>query len=173
MESIDRLQHSYFLLKVGVGDFRACIDWAIERLRQEQEGDDLEIVLLAAATEQAEATRLVEQIVERYCGSTTIDGQLAAGKYVASLRKAYLQGTETIESIDAKLTRLYNHLGYPDWLVMLSRNCEYATDVPAYKEPFEKEFAYIAGLWESATSGAEFETKYSRALSNQHDAKYC
>jgi hypothetical protein len=171
MEAIDQLQHNYFLLKVGFGDFHACIDWAIERLQQDQEGDDLEIVLLAAATEQSEATPLVEQIVERYCGSNTIDAQLAAGKYVASLRKAYLQGTETIESIDAKLTKLYNHLGYPNWLVMLSRNCEYATDIPAFEEPFEKEFAYVAGLWESATSRPEFEAKYSRAISNQHDIR--
>ena len=173
MEAIAQLQHNYFLLKVGVGDFRECIDWALMRLQHDQEGDDLEIVLLAVATELAETTTLVELIVARYCGANTIDEQLVAGKYLALLRDAYLKGRETVESLDAKFSKLYNQLDQPDWLVMLSRNCEYATDVPAFEEPFEKEFAYVAGLWESATSRTDFEDKYSRAVSNQHDAKYC
>lgn len=172
MEAIARLEHEYFLLKMEVGDFRACIEWAIERLQNDQEGDDLEIVLLAAATEQVQVTPLVETIVERYCGANTLDDQLAAGKYVASLRREYLQGRETIESLDAKLTKIYYHLGYPDWLVMLSRNCEYATDIPAFEEPFKKEFAYVAGLWESVRNRSEFEAKYSRVISNQHDPEY-
>jgi hypothetical protein len=96
-----------------------------------------------------------------------------AGKYVASLRNAYLQGNETIESLDAKLTTIYSHLGYPDWMTMLSRNCEYATDLPAFKDPFEEEFAYVAGLWTSVNSKEEFEKIYSREVSNRHDAKYC
>lgn len=173
MEAIAQLEQEYFLLKVGVGNLHACIDWAIERLRQNQEGDDREIVLLAAATEQEEVTALVEKIITRYRGIHTLDEQLAAGKYMVSLRDAYIQGKETIESIDAKLTRLYQRLGYPDWLTMLSRNCEYATDVPAFKEPFEQEFAYIAELWKGASSTDEFEAQYSRAVSSQHDAKYC
>ena len=172
MEAITQLESEYFRLKVGIGDYQACIDWAIERLRQDQEGDDLEIVLLAAATKQEEVPPLVEQIIERYCGTSTLDDELAAGKYVASLRNGYLQGSETIDSIDAKLTTMFRRLGYPDWLVMLSRNCEYATDMPPFEEPFEKEFAYVAGLWASVNSREEFETKYSRAVSNQHDAKY-
>jgi hypothetical protein len=172
MEAIEQLEHDYFLLKVGVGDFQACVEWATERLRYDQEGDDLEIVLLSGAREQ-EVIPLVEQILERYRGPSVLEDQLAAGKYVALLRRAYLRGDETIESLDAKLTKLYSHLAYPDWLVMLSRNCEYATDVPAFEEPFEKEFAYVAGLWESASSKAEFESKYSRSVSNQHDVRQC
>ena len=171
MESIGQLEHEYYLLKYGVGDFQACIDWAIERLRHDQVGDDLDIVLLAGATQREEVTTLVERIIERYCGSSALDEELAAGKYVASLLPVYRLGKETIESLDSKFTTLCWSLGYPDWLVMLSRNCEYATDVPAFKEPFEQEFAYIAGLWDAARSLAQFKTMYSRAVSNQHDVK--
>ena len=173
MEAIAQLEDEYIRLKLGVGDYQACIDWAIERLCQDQEGDDLEIVLLAAATKQEEVPPLVEQIIERYSGTGALDDEFVAGKYVALLRNAYLHGNETIQSIDAKLTTLYSGLGYPDWLAMLSRNCEYATDVPAFEEPFEKEFAYVAGLWASVKSRDEFEKAYSRAVSNRHDAKYC
>lgn len=171
MEAISQLEQNYFLLRVGVGDFHACIDWAIERLLRNQEGEDLEIVLLAAATKQEEVAPLVARIIERYCGANTLDEQLAAGKYVAFLRQEYLNARETIASLDSKFAPLYNQLDYPNWLGMLARNCEYATDIPAFKEPFEKEFEYVARLWESAKSRAEFESQYSRAISNQHDAK--
>ena len=170
MEAIAQLENNYFLFKAGLIDFQVCIDWAIERLSQDQEGDDLEIVLLAAATEVEEVAPLVEQIIARYCGKDVLDEQLVAGKYVVMLRDAYLQGQETVESIDAKLAKLYNVLGYPGWLTMLTRNCEYATDIPAFEEPFEKEFAYIANLWSAASNTVEFYAQYSRAISNQHDA---
>jgi hypothetical protein len=171
MEAIPKLEQDYFLLLAGVGDFHACIDWAIERVQHDQEGDDLQIVLLAAAKKQDEVIPLVEQILRRYAGAGILDHQLAAGKYLSILHNRYLQGDETIASIDAKLTKIEYVLGYPDWLVMLSRNCEYATDVPAFEEPFKQEFAYIAELWASAQSRAEFDSRYSRSVSNQHDAK--
>lgn len=171
MEAIAQLEQEYFRLKVGAGHYQACIDWAVERLRHDQEGGDLEVVLLAAATKSEEVLPLAEKIVGRYRGTGALDDQLAAGKYIASLRSAYIRGSETIESIDAKLMAIYSRLGYPDWLVMLSRNCEYATDVPAFEEPFEEEFAYVAGLWESVSSREEFEQRYSREVSDQHDVK--
>ena len=37
------------LLKSGGGDYRECIDWAVQRLRDNEEDDDEEIVLLAAS----------------------------------------------------------------------------------------------------------------------------
>jgi hypothetical protein len=40
-----------------------------------------------------------------------------------------------------------------------------------FEEPFEQEFSYIAGLWDSAASRSEFEARYRRAISNQHDVK--
>jgi hypothetical protein len=172
MEAISQLEHEYFLLKCGVGDYRACIRWAMDRLLHDQEGEDLNIVLLAAATKESEASPLIPRIIETYCGAIALDAELAAGKFIASLRDAYLQGKETIKSIDAKLNRLYCRLNYPNWLVMLSRNCEYATDIPAFQEPFEKEFAYIADLWATVSSRQEFERNYSREISNQHDFKF-
>lgn len=78
---------------------------------------------------------------------------------------------ETIASIDEKLTKLYRQLDYPNWLVMLTRNCEYATDVPTFIEPFEAVLSYIAGLWASAETRVEFEARYNRAISDSHDVK--
>ncbi|MED5595250.1 hypothetical protein [Janthinobacterium sp. P210006] len=58
---------------------------------------------------------------------------------------------------------------YPDWLVMLSRNCEYAAEVADFEQPFEDEFRYVASLWAQADSLAAFERAYSRQTSNTHD----
>lgn len=173
MEAIALLELEYFRLRYGYGSGEACVDWASDRLQHDQEGDDLEIVLLAGVRERDEILDLVTVIIDRYCGENRLDDEFAAGKYVAALHADYLQGRETVESVDAVLSILYPKLDYPDWLVMLTRNCEYATDIPEFKEPFESEFAYIAFLWASAASKVEFDAKYSREISDQHDAKYC
>jgi hypothetical protein len=98
-----------------------------------------------------------------------IDDQIEAGKYVVELRHLYDSGKVTIEELEKRLWRLSGELGYPNWLVMLCRNCEYATDIPAFIKPFEEEFAYIAALWENATSSADFLRKYDRTISDTHD----
>jgi hypothetical protein len=172
MEAIAELEQEYFLLKVGVGDIHGCIEWALERLERNQEGDDLQVVLLAGATKREEVVPLVEEIVRRYCGAGSLDDQLAAGKYISLLHRRYLRGEETIASIDAKLMVIYYRLDYPNWLGMLVRNCEYATDIPDFEEPFKREFAYIAGLWASVDNRAEFDSKYSRSISKQHDIRH-
>ena len=173
MQAIAQLQSRYTLLTLGVGEIQPCIDWAIQRLQLDQEGDDLEVVLLAAATTRDEALPLVQEILERYAGIEALDKEHAAGKYVASLRPLYLSGAESVESLDEKFTKLYYRLGYPNWLAMLSRNCEYATDIDVFREPFEMEFEYIADLWGKANTLSEFEGLYSREVSNKHDAKHC
>ena len=114
MEAIDQLECEYFRLRFNYEAGDACVDWAVERLRLDQEGDDLEVVLLAGARGRDEVMSLVEVIIERYCGNNRLDDAFAAGKYISDLRTAYLQGKETIESLDAKFTSLYSGLGYPD-----------------------------------------------------------
>lgn len=169
MEQLTELEIAFFQLRMGFGPPDRCVDWAVERLRLDQEGDDLEVVLLASARGADEVLPLAEAIIERYRGAQRLSEQFLAGKYIVELRAAYLAGRESVPSLDAILTRLYPALAYPDWLVMLSRNCEYATDVPDFEPPFEREFAYIAQLWAEAGSAADFEKRYARETSNRHD----
>jgi hypothetical protein len=170
MEALAQLEHSYFLAKAGMGDYHACIDWAVDRVCHDEEGDDEEIVLLAAASRRIEVLTLTEHVVERYCGHDALDNELAAGKYIAALRSNYLGRSETFASLGPKLRDLYVRLNYPDWLSVLCRNCEYAATVPEYKAPFEREFAYIAHLWVLARTRADFDNIYNRAISRQNDA---
>jgi hypothetical protein len=167
MKAVDELKHHYFLVRAGLGPVSVCIDWAIERLERNEENGDRNVALLAGADTDDEARQLTELILESH--QRNGDDQLAAGKYIVDLRHAYQAGRETDDTLEWKLWRLYTTLGYPDWLVMLSRNCEYATDVPAFREPFEAELAYISGLWDQVESADEFHRLYDRAVSDQHD----
>ena len=161
------LELECFRLRHGDGQAERCVDWAVERLRLDQEGDDLEIVLLASARGVDEVLPLAEVIIERYRGDARLAEQFLAGKYIVALRAAYLAGRESVSSLDTIFTRLYPALAYPDWLVMLSRNCEYATDVPDFEQPFELEFGYIASLWADAGDAGAFERLYDRERSNR------
>lgn len=170
MQAINQLEHSYYMLKSGGGDYHDCIAWAIQRLRNNEEGDDEEIVLLAASQGRSEVLTLAEHVVERYSGYQALDAQLAAGKYMVSLRHDYLRGVETIRTLHAKLQSLYEKLSYPRWLSVLCRNCRHAREDRAYQEFFEKEFAYLARLWAVATSRTHFDARYNHAISLKHDA---
>ncbi|MCC7697690.1 hypothetical protein [Janthinobacterium sp. EB271-G4-7A] len=167
MEQLTELEIAVFQLRMGFGHADSCVDWAVERLRLDQEGDDLNIVLLASARSRDEVLPLAEAIIGRYRGDARVEEEFLAGKYIVELRAAYLAGRESVQSLDAKLTRLYPALGYPDWLVMLSRNCEYAIDVSDFEQPFELEFDYIASLWAEAADVGAFERRYDRERSNR------
>jgi hypothetical protein len=169
MECLSELQRVFFLMRMGLGSFKACIHWAMQRLLLDQEGGDVDVVLLAGASKEGEVLERVPRIIERYGGPKITDDHFIAGKYIAALHADYLGKIETIESLDAKLTKLFVRLGYPDWLVMLTRNCEYATDVDVFREPFERELKYVGELWSRAADRSDFEAVYDRAVSNQHD----
>jgi hypothetical protein len=170
MKNIEKLQKLHFQTRLGGAGWEDCVNWAIERLRNDDEGDDLDIVMLAAATQEDEVSPLVVRIVERYIAPGALNDELAAGKLVVELFAAYKAKKESISSLEPKFWRLYYDLGQPSWLVMLARNCEYATDTDEFNKPFEDEFSYIAGLWNSARSLAEFLAMYDREISRSHDA---
>lgn len=170
MEAINQLERSYFLLKSGGGDFRECVEWALERLRRDEEGDDTDIVLLAASEDRHEVLTFAEHVIERYIGYQALDAQLAGGKYVVALRHDYLRGIETVHTLDSKLQSLYERLQFPGWLSVLCRNCRHAREATSYLDLFDKEFAYLARLWAVAMSRQQFESRYNHAISARHDA---
>jgi Mor family transcriptional regulator len=92
-----------------------------------------------------------------------------AGKYIVELSEKYNNNELTVENMNNKISILYNRLEYPDWLVMLSRNCEYATDIEYFRRLFEDELAYISGLWKTSANIEDFNKKYDRKVSNTHD----
>lgn len=167
MNKIDDLQKAHARYKLGFAVGSTFIDWAIERLQANEEGNDLDIILLASATTEEEALPLTEIILQRYIADNP-GLELVAGKEMVNLHSRYLKGELSISDLDDIISNLYVRLDYPNWLVMLSRNCEYATDIDGFKKPFESEFGYIAKLWASSDTVAEFYHVYSRKVSNMH-----
>jgi len=47
--------------------------------------------------------------------------------------------------IENIIYKFYVSIG-SDWLIVLSRNAEYATDIDNFIKPFEKELKYISNL---------------------------
>lgn len=170
MEAINQLERSYFIVKSGGGDYRECIEWALDRLRRDEEGDDTDIVMLAASIDRHEALTFTEHVIERYSGYQALDEQLAAGKYLVTLRHDYLRGRQSVATLEPKLQTLYEQLHYPGWLSILCRNCRRARDAAPFRDLFDTEFAYLARLWTVATSRQEFESRYNRAISVRHSA---
>lgn len=170
MNAIEQLQTLHFRMRIGRASWKDCIDWAIARLRRDEDDDDLDVVMLAAATRAEEVDSLVPQIVERYIGPGALSAELAAGKLIVELYEQYKEGKENATSLESTFWSLFYDLGHPSWLVMLARNCEYATDTEPFQKPFDEEFQYIAQLWRASRSQEEFLSKYDGKVSGSHDA---
>lgn len=125
--------------------------------------------MLAASTLNDEASALVYVILERYLGPSRLSDELAAGKLIVEMFDLFQEGKEDAISLEPRLWSLSCDLGHPSWLIMLCRNCEYATDVPAFERPFLDEFQYISGLWKISNIEAEFKARYQHNISQSHD----
>lgn len=169
MNAIAELERAYIHCRFGLSDASSCIQWGVARLQANEEESDLDVVLLAGVKDGSEALPLAERILQRYLGPRALDEQRVCGKYVSELHRRYEAGKITISEIDTVLSELYPKLSHPSWLVMLCRNCEYATDVEGFVKHFEDEFHYIAHLWDDASSTEEFLSRYDRNVSNSHD----
>jgi hypothetical protein len=96
MKAIVRLEALYWDYQIKDTDYNRFIHWAIERLQRNVEGNDLDVVMLAASTERDEAFALTETIVQRYCPQVFTDETFALGKVIVRLHKRYQQGLETV-----------------------------------------------------------------------------
>ncbi len=170
-KAIAELQQLYFRYRFFNKDPSGFVQWAIERLQLNEEGDDLDIVLLAALRKADRAQELIESIFRKYGGLPIEDEQLLAGKYVALLHERYLAGGESMRALRSRLVfDLYVGLDCPPWLSTLSSTCDRAVSLgPPFQELFEQEFEYIAHLWSLADSYKEFKKLYDPQVSRQHD----
>jgi hypothetical protein len=170
MKAIHELLEAFIPLKYNFTDGQECVKWAGDRLLHDEDENDEDIILLAGSTEQEEIRTLSSEILERYIDKPFLGEEYCAGKFIVHLYESYTSGSVNIQRLDTIIGWLYVHLNYPDWLVMLSRNCEYATDMEEFRKPFEDEFLYIYDIWKNTRSVDEFKGKYDRQVSDSHDA---
>ena len=171
-EAIAELQYLYFRYRFVSSDPMDFVQWAIGRLELGQDGDDLDIVLLASLEKADSPRKLIERIFQKYTGVPVEDEQLLAGKYVVLLYERYLAESESVKSLTHQLDELDWWLGYGSWVSALSYTCALAAGWDSgYQEPFEQEFDYLAGLWSAADSYDEFQSRYDSNISRQHDGR--
>jgi CheY-like chemotaxis protein len=169
MKAIHELLEAFIPLKYNFTNGQECLKWAEDRLLHDEEENDEDIILLAGSTEQEEIKQLSSKILERYIDKPFLEEEYCAGKFIVKLYESYTCGSVNIQRLDTIIGWLYTHLNYADWLVMLSRNCEYATDIEEFRKPFEDEFLYIYKIWKDACSVDAFKGKYDRQVSKSHD----
>lgn len=169
MYKLEELKKKYLEYLFEGEKYNNLVDWACEILSNNKEEDDLEISLLASSNEEKEASELTKVILSRYLGFNSNKIETFIGKYIVYLYQRYKNRELERSEIEPILWRLFYDHNMPDWLVMLSRNCECSTDIDNYIEPFEQEFEYISNLWRKSTSYEEFLSKYDRKISNLHD----
>lgn len=171
MNEIEELKDLCIKATFSLIDWSECMEWAVHRLVKDSNEKNEDIILLASSSSDEEIRELVHKILYSHLDHHQINLEFLAGKYVVKLHELYYRKEIDIFNLEKRLWKLYYKLAMPNWLTMLARNCEYSTDISAYEEPFAKEFEYIVRLWRGAESLKEFNSNYSREISNSHDAK--
>jgi hypothetical protein len=169
VHAVEELQHVLAAHKYGFGSLNACVEWAVERLSRNEDAGDEDVILLASSADDSETEQLSRRIVHRYLPPDALNEAMWAGRLLVQLYDRYKAGAISIVALEPIVYAMYRKLEYPDWLVMLSRNCEYATDVEPFVKPFEDEFEYISDLWRRSLSIGDFESKHESRISNRHD----
>ncbi len=136
-----------------------CINWAIEQI--ENGIDDTNINILAGLNpdNQTEVQEYIEKIIQKVIVPDDYDIETWAGKFIVLTGEKYLKNEIDISEFDEILSKLYYNLEYPHWMGMLSRNCEYATDIDGFKEPFLNELNCIMDSWRGSNNLEDFYKK--------------
>lgn len=156
---------------LGVSTNQKYIDWAIEELLRGVEDENVCILASSNTNYPEEIKTYLQKIMENETKITQEELYESAGDMIVKVGQEYIDGHIDITVLENLFDKLYMNLGHPDWLVMLTRNCEYATDISCFMTPFIKELDYIKSLWSEFPRYEDFEKKYDRNISNSHDFK--
>ena len=153
----------------GISTYQRCIDWAYGELLRGVEDENVCILASSNTNNLDEVRTYLQKITEKEPNIIKEELYESAGAIIVKVGQEYLDGFIDLNTLENILDNLYINLGYPDWLVMLTRNCEYATDIECFMPPFIKELSYIISLWSEFPKYEVFGKRYDRNISNSHD----
>jgi hypothetical protein len=58
MKALEQLRHHYFMARMGIEDAAPCVQWAVDRLMANEEGEDCNVALLAGTKSEQERLAL-------------------------------------------------------------------------------------------------------------------
>jgi len=150
-------------------DYSECIRWAVDELANGCADEHVCVLAGLEKNDHWEVKRSIERIISEDIVGDAFSQQTWAGKAICRMYDQYRSGSLTLSELEHKIDTLYVRLDYPRWLVMLARNCEYATDIDLFMKPFEQELEYIAELWRTSDDLDDFLRIYRKEISNSHD----
>lgn len=166
MIDINGLRNLILLNRLIGGTNKQYIDWAVSELLRDV--DDIDVCLLASSNENNsdEINLYIRNILGKNIEFSTEEIQETTGRIIVDSGKKYFNKELSIIQIERIIDTLYTTVDYTDWLVVLSRNAEYATDIDYFLVPFENEVKYIMELWETYPKYHDFINYYDRDISN-------
>lgn len=164
---IEGLKYHLIRKKLFNSSYKTTIDWAISQLLNDV--DDINVALIAGSNykDEREIEAYIENILGKNNEFSDYEVEEIAGKIIVEKSKEYLNGCISILEIENIIYKFYLSID-SDWLIVLSRNAEYATDIDYFVKPFEKELKYISRLWETYPTYNEFYIHYNRDISNMN-----
>jgi hypothetical protein len=166
---VEELYDIYMRVQIAQAEWRDCVQWAVDRLLADEHESNVDVVTLAGARKGDDVSDLVVRVLRAHLPAAQRDDEYWAGQYIVELYNQFQRGEIDIPRLDTLLSLVAGTVGYPDWMTILLRNCEYATDVSVFQPWFRKEFDYIAGLWRVCRSADEFHARYDPRISRAHD----
>lgn len=165
LDLVDCLLSARYL---GTG-YAPCIEWAAERRAA---GESSPALSALAEREPGDATA-IRKDCEQILGMDPLADQDTllewAGRYLVRAGRLFAEGSLGLEHIQGPIAKITEILGKPDWLVILARNCEYASGLPAYRAAFEAELKYLSRLWSHSPGIADFLRAYDQRVSSKHN----
>jgi len=171
-EEIQNIKNCFYRNKFFGDHYKECIDWAVTQLENENSQESICILAGLDPKDYWNIKKMIEEIINEELIDNQENNETWAGKYIVELSDRYLNKEITINDLDEIISKLYYKLNYPNWLDMLARNCEYATDIGPFQKPFNDELQYIIGIWMNSIDIREFRKKYDRKISQSHDFKF-
>ena len=103
MNKIDELHNFCVKARFSLGKWHDCVDWAVQRLVNNEDQDNQYVILLASSNEQSEIEQLTSEILDTYLASGKRNDEYWAGKYVVFLHELFYSSEIDIFELDLDL----------------------------------------------------------------------
>src|SRR3990167_7187889 len=112
IKSIEDLHSIYVQIRFGWSNWNALSQWALERLLNNEDNDDENIILLAGSSFEDEANELANKILTKHLDLEKQNEEYWAGKYIVELYDRFYKEELDIFELSNIINKIYNKLGY-------------------------------------------------------------
>lgn len=152
--------------KLFGGANQQYVDWAVSELLRGVDNIDVCLLASTVSNNNDEINLYIKNILGQNSGFSLSEIHEATGRIILDTGEKYYNHQISIIEIEKVIGKLYLSIEENDWLVILARNAEYATDIDYFTTHFENELKYIMSLWRDYPVYSDFIQNYDRNISN-------